>query len=168
MGHLCGYAQRSPARPGCRPRDCCVGCRLSHRTVAFRRFRAADVRSILITGTGTPQPRPTGDALILDLLVALTRPLDAYKTAPPTARLPWIEVPPRDNNNANVGATCCTAIDSNACRRSRRRATRIEAGRDPCRAQSPADTASAWLQSSNTDRNKSRGSSATGSSNTNA
>ena len=50
-----------------------------HRAVAFRRFRAADVRSILAAGTGTPQPRPAGDALILDLPVAPTRSLDAYK-----------------------------------------------------------------------------------------
>jgi len=50
-----------------------------HRAVAFRRFRAADVRSILAAGTGTPQPRPAGQALILDLPVAPTRSLDAYK-----------------------------------------------------------------------------------------
>jgi hypothetical protein len=53
-----------------------------HRAVAFRRFRAADVRSILAAGTGTPQPRPAGDALILDLPVAPTRSLDAYKVTP--------------------------------------------------------------------------------------
>ncbi|TLH73678.1 MULTISPECIES: IS21 family transposase [Mycolicibacterium] len=52
------------------------------RAVAFRRFRAADVRSILAAGTGTPQPRPAGDALILDLPVAPTRSLDAYKITP--------------------------------------------------------------------------------------
>lgn len=56
-----------------------------HRAVAFRRFRAADVRSILAAGTGAPQPRPAGDALILDLPVAPTRSLDAYKIAPSTA-----------------------------------------------------------------------------------
>lgn len=56
-----------------------------HRAVAFRRFRAADVRSILAAGTGTPQPRPAGDALILDLPVVPTRSLDAYKIAPTTA-----------------------------------------------------------------------------------
>lgn len=49
------------------------------RAVAFRRFRAADVRSILAAGTGTPQPRPAGDALVLDLPTAPTRSLDAYK-----------------------------------------------------------------------------------------
>ncbi len=49
------------------------------RAVAFRRFRATDVRSILAAGAGTPQPRPAGDALILDLPIAPTRSLDAYK-----------------------------------------------------------------------------------------
>ncbi len=49
------------------------------RAVAFRRFRAADVRSILDAGAGTPQPRPAGDALVLDLPSAETRSLDAYK-----------------------------------------------------------------------------------------
>jgi len=49
------------------------------RAVAFRRFRAADVRSILAAGAGTPQPRPAGDALVLDLPNAETRSLDAYK-----------------------------------------------------------------------------------------
>jgi hypothetical protein len=49
-----------------------------HRAVAFRRFRAADVRSILAAGAATPLPRPAGDALILDLPIAPTRPLDAY------------------------------------------------------------------------------------------
>ncbi len=53
-----------------------------HRAVAFRRFRAADVRSILAAGAGTPQPRPAGDALILDLPVAPTRSLDAYTVTP--------------------------------------------------------------------------------------
>jgi len=52
------------------------------RAVAFRRFRAADVRSILAAGAGTPQPRPAGDALILDLPVAPTRSLDAYTVNP--------------------------------------------------------------------------------------
>jgi transposase len=52
------------------------------RAVAFRRFRATDVRSILAAGAGTPQPRPAGDALILDLPVAPTRSLDAYTVIP--------------------------------------------------------------------------------------
>jgi len=54
------------------------------RAVAFRRFRATDVRSILAAGAGTPQPCPPGDALILNLPVAPTRSLDAY-TVNPTA-----------------------------------------------------------------------------------
>jgi transposase len=53
-----------------------------HRAVAFRRFRATDVRSILAAGAGTPQPRPAGEALILDLPVAPTRSLDAYTVTP--------------------------------------------------------------------------------------
>lgn len=53
-----------------------------HRAVAFRRFRATDVRSILAAGAGTPQPRPAGNALILDLPVAPTRSLEAYRVAP--------------------------------------------------------------------------------------
>jgi len=52
------------------------------RAVAFRRFRAADVRSILAAGAGTPQPRNPGDALILDLPIAPTRSLEAYKVTP--------------------------------------------------------------------------------------
>lgn len=55
------------------------------RAVAFKRFRAADVRSILAAGAGTPQPRPAGNALILDLPVAPTRSLDAYKITAPAA-----------------------------------------------------------------------------------
>lgn len=49
------------------------------RAVAFRRFRAADVRSILDAGAGAPQPRTAGHALVLNLPTAQTRPLDAYK-----------------------------------------------------------------------------------------
>lgn len=52
------------------------------RAVAFRRYRAADMRSILAAGAGTPHPRPPGDALILDLPVAPTRSLDAYTVTP--------------------------------------------------------------------------------------
>jgi Integrase core domain len=49
------------------------------RAVAFRRWRAGDVRSILAAGAGTPQPRPAGDALVLELPKVPTRPLSAYK-----------------------------------------------------------------------------------------
>ena len=48
------------------------------RAVAFSRWRAADVRSILAAGTGTPQPSPAGDALVLELPVVPTRPLSDY------------------------------------------------------------------------------------------
>ncbi|MWA06037.1 IS21 family transposase [Actinomadura sp. LD22] len=48
------------------------------RATAFRRWRAADVRAILAAGPGTPQPRPAGDALVLDLPAVPTRPLSAY------------------------------------------------------------------------------------------
>jgi transposase len=49
------------------------------RAVAFKRFRAADVRSILAAGTAAPQPRSAGEALVLDLPTAPTRSLEAYK-----------------------------------------------------------------------------------------
>jgi hypothetical protein len=49
------------------------------RAVAFRRWRAGDVRSILAAGAGTPQPRPAGDALVLELPKVPARPLSAYK-----------------------------------------------------------------------------------------
>ena len=48
------------------------------RAVAFGRWRAADVRSILAAGAGTPQPRGAGDALVLKLPVVPTRPLSDY------------------------------------------------------------------------------------------
>lgn len=57
-----------------------------HRAVAFRRFRAADVRSILAAEAGTPQPRSAGEALILDLPVAPTRSQDAYTVRPAADR----------------------------------------------------------------------------------
>ena len=49
------------------------------RAVAFRRWRAADVRSILAAGAGTPQPRPAGGALVIELPTVPVRPLSAYK-----------------------------------------------------------------------------------------
>jgi transposase len=49
------------------------------RAVAFRRWRAGDVRSILAAGAGTPQPRPAGDALVIELPTVPVRPLPAYK-----------------------------------------------------------------------------------------
>jgi hypothetical protein len=48
------------------------------RAVAFGRWRAAAVRSILAAGTGTPQPTTAGDALVLELPRVPTRPLADY------------------------------------------------------------------------------------------
>jgi len=48
------------------------------RAVAFSRWRAADVRSILAAGPGTPDPRTAGDALVLELPVVPVRPLSHY------------------------------------------------------------------------------------------
>ncbi len=48
------------------------------RAVAFGRWRAADVRSILAAGTGTPQPTGPGEALVIPLPIVPTRPLSAY------------------------------------------------------------------------------------------
>jgi len=51
------------------------------RAVAYRRWRAADVRSILATAGAAPVPRPAGDPLaeVLTLPAVPTRSLDAYK-----------------------------------------------------------------------------------------
>lgn len=48
------------------------------RAVAFRRWHAADVRSILAAGAGIPMPQPAGQALIIDLPVVGVRPLSDY------------------------------------------------------------------------------------------
>ncbi|MGH9157111.1 MAG: IS21 family transposase [Acidimicrobiales bacterium] len=50
------------------------------RAVAFGRFRAGDVRSILAAGAGAPQPSAPGEALILELPVAPVRDLAEYNT----------------------------------------------------------------------------------------
>jgi len=57
-------------------RDALIGA--LERAVAFRRWRAADVRSILAAGTGTAQPRQPGDALVLELPTVPSRSLDDY------------------------------------------------------------------------------------------
>lgn len=49
------------------------------RAVAFRRWRAADVRAILATNGHAPQPTPPGQALVLTLPAVPTRSLDAYR-----------------------------------------------------------------------------------------
>ena len=48
------------------------------RAVAFRRWRADDVRSILAAAGAAPQPRPPGQALVLTLPTVPVRPLSDY------------------------------------------------------------------------------------------
>ena len=48
------------------------------RAVAFGRFRAHDVRSILQAGAGVARPTAAGEALVLALPVVVTRPLSDY------------------------------------------------------------------------------------------
>jgi len=48
------------------------------RAVAFGRWRASDVRSILAAGAATPEPRPAGDALVLELPSVCVRSLADY------------------------------------------------------------------------------------------
>jgi len=49
------------------------------RAVAFSRWRAADIRSILAAAGAAPTPRPAGQALVLTLPRVPTRSLDAYR-----------------------------------------------------------------------------------------
>lgn len=49
------------------------------RAVQFRRWRAADIRSILACGGHAPTPVPAGQALVLTLPAVPTRSLDAYR-----------------------------------------------------------------------------------------
>ena len=49
------------------------------RAVAFTRWRAADVRSILAAAGTAPTPRPAGQALVLTLPTVPTRSLHAYR-----------------------------------------------------------------------------------------
>lgn len=51
------------------------------RATAFGRWKAADVRSILAAGAGTPTPRPAGDALVIDLPTSAGRSLTEYTPA---------------------------------------------------------------------------------------
>lgn len=52
------------------------------RAAAFGRWKAADVRSILAAGAGTPHPRAAGDALVIDLPTAAVRSLAEYAPVP--------------------------------------------------------------------------------------
>lgn len=49
------------------------------RAVAFGRWRADDVRSILATNGHAPRPAAAGQALVMTLPTVLTRSLDAYR-----------------------------------------------------------------------------------------
>ena len=48
--------------------------------VEFARFRASDVRSIIEAGQAVHRPVAPGEAVILDMPKASTRPLSAYAT----------------------------------------------------------------------------------------
>ncbi len=49
------------------------------RAVAFGRWRAADIRSILAAGPGAPQPTPAGEALVYPFPAVPSRSLDDYR-----------------------------------------------------------------------------------------
>ena len=53
------------------------------RAVAFGRWKASDVRSILAAGAGTPRPRAAGQALVIDLPIAAARSLADYAPTQP-------------------------------------------------------------------------------------
>jgi hypothetical protein len=55
--------------------------RALERGARFRRFKATDVRAILMAGTGVPTPMRPGQQLQLDLPEVSTRPLSAYAVA---------------------------------------------------------------------------------------
>ena len=57
-------------------------CAALERAAAFGRWKAADVRSILAAGAGTPHPRAAGDALVIDLPTAAGRSLAEYAPVP--------------------------------------------------------------------------------------
>jgi transposase len=54
------------------------------RALAYRRFRATDVRSILAVGAGVSRPRPPGPELDLVLPAVPVRPLAAYALGEPS------------------------------------------------------------------------------------
>jgi len=55
--------------------------RALERAIRFRRFKATDVRAILMAGGGVPTPIRPGQQLQLDLPEVPTRPLSAYAMA---------------------------------------------------------------------------------------
>ncbi|MFI5035009.1 MAG: IS21 family transposase [Acidimicrobiales bacterium] len=50
------------------------------RAIEFGRFRASDVRAILLAGSGVARPRGRGDAIIVPLPIVVSRPLSDYAT----------------------------------------------------------------------------------------
>jgi len=52
--------------------------RALERALRFRRFKAADVRAILVAGSGVPTPTPVGAQLPLTFPSVPERPLAAY------------------------------------------------------------------------------------------
>jgi len=52
------------------------------RATRFRRFRAADVRAILVAGAGVPTPTAAGAPLVADLPAVPVRSLNAYAVTP--------------------------------------------------------------------------------------
>ena len=50
------------------------------RALEFRRYKAADVRSVLAAGKGAPRPSAPGGALVVDLPKVPTRSLADYAT----------------------------------------------------------------------------------------
>lgn len=56
------------------------------RATAFGRWKAADVRSILAAGAGTPSPRQAGGALVIELPVAASRSLAEYAPTSPVTK----------------------------------------------------------------------------------
>ena len=55
--------------------------RALERATRFRRFKAADVRAILLAGSGLPTPVRAGQQLKLELPEVPIRPLSAYAVA---------------------------------------------------------------------------------------
>jgi transposase len=55
------------------------------RATRFRRFRAADLRAILVAGAGVPTPTTAGAPLTADLPSVPVRPLSAYALTTPEA-----------------------------------------------------------------------------------
>jgi hypothetical protein len=55
------------------------------RATRFRRFKAADVRAILVAGAGVPTPTAAGAALVADLPAVPVRPLSAYAVTTSTS-----------------------------------------------------------------------------------